>query len=143
MSKATAGNASKTFRDLKVGDEVFVVHQKRRECSEQRMEWLPVTRVGTKFAYVRRWHEDEPFSRKDGASHHSESNVRQNGLGFDVYIREEDYRQVVSEWAERCRLRNRLVVSWGDLVDLSPELVAKLNRVVDEHDATVAGRADG
>ncbi len=143
MSKSGNDGGPKTFRDLKVGDEVFVVDQMPRNQDGGRSRTQTVTKVGTKFAYVKRSWGEEPFCRKTGESHHKEWNTRANGYGFDVYLCEDDYRRKVFESSDRAKLKKRLLVSYGEIVDLPPEVVAKLNSVLDEHDATIAGASDG
>jgi hypothetical protein len=78
---------------VKAGDNVFVVWQRRRGQSDENVGAEEVVRVGRKYAYISRYSREQAFCRKTGRSAHGDSNARRNGYGFDVYLREEDYRK--------------------------------------------------
>lgn len=120
-----------TIRELTVGDEVFLVHQKSRGQSEERTAMLPVVRVGVKYAYVDLYGLETPFRRDTGESHHSESNVRSNGHGFDVYLCEADYRKRVAEIDGCVRLMKRLDCWNYRIKNLSPKAVAAIHDILD------------
>ena len=122
----------KTLRDLKLGDSVFVVHQKRRYASEQKMEMKIITRVGRLYAYI----DADQFFRDTGSSHHGpDSNARANGYGFDVYVSEDAYRQKQHEASEHERLQGRLVDRFFRLNKLTPKVVAAIHGLLDEWQA--------
>lgn len=125
-------NEQKTLRNLKVGDTVFVVQQERRG-QEPVTSREVIARVGRKYAYFARYCGEVPFCRETGKSHHpGECNARANGLGFDVYQREEDYRREQHETSEHKRLADRITDRWHQLVKFAPEVVAKIHAVLDE-----------
>lgn len=119
------------LRSLKVGDKVFVVHQKGRYSTEVRTEWCEITKVGKKYGYITRYSHQIPFNLEDGVSHHKETNERANGQGFDVFLCKEDYDKYMFDNAEYKRLKERLLNRWGKLVELSPDAVAELHKVLD------------
>jgi len=120
----------KTLKDLKVGDDVFVVYPASRYREEATSSEV-VTRVGRKFAYIDSRRDQLPFCRETGRSHHKCCTVRANGGGFDVWLSERDYRKHVFNFEEKRRLNKRLVGSFGQLVDLAPEIVDKFNDILD------------
>ena len=120
------------FRDLKVGDLVFVVHQHRRfQDRKQKTETLPIIKMGRKYGYIEKYGREAPFCLETGHSSHQESNVRSNGYGFDVYLTEAEYHQEQHDLKERSRLQPRLVNSWGRLHDFRPEVIAKIHAILD------------
>lgn len=59
------------FKNLKLGDEVYVVPQQRRGCSKPSGYYTPITKVGTKYIYIKpgRFHpEDGKVPIKNGTS---------------------------------------------------------------------------
>ena len=121
-----------SFKDLKVGDQIFVVWQRRRGQKEERSRVETVVRVGRKYAYIEQYSREAAFCRNTGRSvHDRDSNARANGYGFDVYLREEDYRKEQFNATEKRRLEKRIVGSYGRLVDLRPEIVDKFNDILD------------
>jgi hypothetical protein len=124
----------KTLADLKPGDTVFVVMQKRRHLDRcTRLE--PITRMGRKFGYISLWGNDLPFCLKTGQSHHKDSVDRMNGLGFDVYLCEADYKAYAHNEAERERLRKRLDSAMDYVRGWSPEFIRRLHAALDKEDA--------
>lgn len=88
------------YRDLKVGQEVLVVYQRSRWAvqhnQEVKTEWLPITKMGRKYGYINKYHQDLPFCLDTGCSvHDPDGNARQNGHGFDVYLSQEAYEEVL------------------------------------------------
>lgn len=121
-----------TLSGIKAGDQVFVVWQRRRRQTEERTETKTVVRVGRKYGYIKAYSQDAAFCLKTGRSvHGNDCNARANGYGFDVYLREEDYRKQQRDAAEKQRLEKRIVGSFGRLVALSPEVVDKFNAILD------------
>lgn len=118
---------------LKVGDTVFVVHQRRRRGDkEDRTEESVVEKIGTKYAYIKQYRELVPFNKKTGISVHDPNhNARQNGYGFDVYRKAEDWLLVKTTEEERARLRPRLVDSWGRPHPFSRDVVMKIHAILD------------
>lgn len=128
---------TKTIRDLKVGDTVFVVHQKKRTEKEHRTEERTVIKVGRQYAYLAGGYYDMQFSRETGQSVHlKDCNARNNGYGFDVYLSRGDWEKLVADTDAKQRLQKRLVKSYGTLVDLPPEVVGRIHAILD--DAEVA-----
>jgi hypothetical protein len=115
--------------DIKVGDQVFVVHQKSRHQTERRAELKTVTKVGREYGYI----GDMKFSLRDGMSSHKDHNARCNGFGFDVYKKEQDYLDDVLATSEYKRLGGRLLSTWHGLKPLPAEVVNKIHLVLDEH----------
>ena len=123
-----------TLLNLKTGDSVFVVQQKSRHVTEERVSTETITRVGRKYAYFKKYSEEEgaKFCRETGRSAHTgDHNVRANGGGFDVYLCEADYRRKQSNAIAKRRLEKRIVGSFGGIVDLSPEIIEQFNRILD------------
>lgn len=124
---------AKTIRDLKVGDTVFVVHQKKRSEKENRTEEKTVIKVGRQYAYLAGGYYDMQFSRETGHSVHvKDCNARANGYGFDVYLSRWDWEKLVIDTDAKQRLQKRLVKSYGALVDLSPEVVGRIHAILDD-----------
>ena len=117
---------------LKVGDTVFVVHQRRRGDTEDRTEEMIVHSVGIKYAYVRRYDISLPFCKKTGVSvHNPNHNARRNGCGFDVYRKAEDWILMKTTEDELARLKPRLVDSWGRPHPFSLDVVMKIHAILD------------
>lgn len=125
---------AKTIRDLKVGDTVFVVRQRRRGEKEHRTEELTVEKVGRQYAYLDGGYYDVPFCRDTGQSvHKKDCNARSNGYGFDVYLCRGEWEKMFIEKDAKQRLQKRLVKPhWGGLVDLAPEVVDRIHAILDE-----------
>lgn len=121
-----------TLADIKVGDKVFVVHQRRRHSKDERSEFESVIRVGRKYGYLGGYRE-RAFDLSTGHSvHGKDDNARANGYGFDVYINDEDYRRKELELDEKARLNRRISDRWKGLIDLPPDTVRKIHDVLDE-----------
>lgn len=127
----------KTLSDLKAGDEVFVVFQGRRGGYGGEREVKDVVRVGRKYGYIHRYGRDLKFNLEHGRSEHGDDNARINGYGFDVYLCEQDYISEQLKKAEMNQLSNRIVSSFGRLVNIPSEAVAAINKILD--DAGVEG----
>ena len=122
------------MKDIKVGDSVFVVYQRRRHSTaDPRTGIKTVVRVGRKYAYIERYHQEVPFSLQNGYSVHKDCNARNNRYGFDVYASEEEYRLKQHDAAEKDRLMKRIVGPWGKLIELPPDAVNELNAILDGH----------
>jgi hypothetical protein len=120
-----------SIKDLKAGDTIFVVQQRRRGDKEDRTSTEVVTRVGTKYAYYEQYNREQPFHRTNGESAHKEWNERVNGFGFDVYLCEEEWRAKVHENEQYALLKKRLMGNWG-LKPLPYEAVKRIHEVLDE-----------
>ena len=115
------------LRDRKVGDSVFVVHQKKRWASEQRKELVKIAHIGCKYGTLKGYGNIDRFELSTGQSHHgNDHNARVNGRGFDVYRSEEEYNSSVHAANELRRLTDRLVDRFGRLKNLTPESVCLL-----------------
>lgn len=64
------------FFGLKVGDKVFVAHQKTRNGGERKTETVPISKVGRKYLYIKQYSRDSPFDPATGRSVHVEHNMR-------------------------------------------------------------------
>lgn len=98
----------KTIRELKVGDTIFVVQQRRRCSGDERVSTEVITKVGRKYAYFDFHRREMRFLRNSGESEHGTKwnlSIRANADGFDVYLCEEDYRRRQFAIAEKERLR--------------------------------------
>ena len=124
---------TKTLSDLKAGDEVFVVEQKRRhQKGEPTTYTATIDRVVRKYAYIKRTWQELAFDRRTGFSlHGKDCNARANGMGFDVYLTESDYLEREHAKAESERLASRLLTRYG-LIDLDHAVVEKIHAVLDE-----------
>lgn len=133
---ASTGPGKKQLQEVKAGERVFVVEQRDRE--QLRRNDDPVTysveisRIGRSYGYfIGRYGFELKFDRITGVSWHGrDDNSRLNGLGFDVYVTEQDYLQEQREFSERERLHARLGCS-GSRVKLSPEQVSAIHEVLD------------
>ena len=120
---------------MKAGDKVVVVRQSRRfEKSTPKPETGTITRVGCKYGYVQfGGYETAVRFRLDNgeSSDPRDGNARSNGLGFDVYSSE-------SEWKEGKRQRDALknlshrIHRHGALERLSAAAVDRINAIMDE-----------
>jgi hypothetical protein len=75
------------LKNVQAGDSVCVVRQKSRYSPLERTSIETVTKVGRKYGYIK----SGTFSLETGQSVHNESYVRTNGMGFDVFLTQEDY----------------------------------------------------
>jgi hypothetical protein len=127
-----------SFKHLKAGDEVYLVHQSKRLNPAG---YIEVVRVGRKYGYIERYGRPEPFDLFTGRSvHGADSNARSNGHGFDVWPSEEAYRAHIVTIEANIRLVKRLKAlchgQYSSTLDkASPELVADLHAVLDRHGA--------
>lgn len=96
------------FFGLKVGDMVFVAHQKTRSNTERKTETVPISKVGRKYFYIRQHGRDLPFDPATGQSVHNQSNERMNGYGFDVYREDSWFRAEQQHFQNVSALRKLL-----------------------------------
>lgn len=124
---------TKTFRDLKVNDTVFVVFTGTRYGSVDRAQNMKVVKVGRKYAYIQRYSSQlSAFDLETGRSVHRDGGgPTMNGPRFSVYLQEDEYRTKIRNEAERDRLRKRLQNNGYGIIDLSPMTVACLHEVLD------------
>lgn len=123
------------YKQLKPGDQVFVVWQKQRFQRQQVMGTVPVAKVGKKFGYITKFADSAPFCLETGRSHHKCTNARANGYAFDVYSNKEEYLALVNKEAEADRLRTRLLQPYSyRFVPMSHECVMQLHAVLDQHE---------
>lgn len=122
-----------SLRDLKVGDEVFVVHQSRLSGRERRTGIGTIARVGRKYAYVNAYSlRESPFCRDTGCSvHPPDTNARANQCGFDVYRNEAEYRAEVHAVKEYERLQTRICSRFHGLKKLPPDVVGAIHAILD------------
>ena len=114
--------------ELNVGDNVFVVWQRRRgDDGDRRTEVLPIAKVGRKYLYIEIHRRLTQFDRETGISVHKESNVRANGMGFDVYQSREAWEAQQHAAAEATRLAARMCSRWGLNRPLPAETVAAIH----------------
>lgn len=123
---------SKRFENLKVGDTVFVVHQKRRHEKEDRSHPSKVVKVGRKYG-VLSYYGDARFDLITGQSVHSDCNARANSFGFDVYWSEQDWLELEHRRKEFRRLAERIVSphSSRHIVDLPHDAVVAIHKILD------------
>jgi hypothetical protein len=127
----------KQLKNLKVGDEVFVVPQidSHRRCrgEERQGSHLPVVKVGRQYGYIRRHYKEEPFCLKNGHSHHPDGsgNQRANGWGFDVFVNELDWIRFKEDSEQRKLLGSKFNRCY--FIDKLPEgLAEKINKLLEE-----------
>ncbi len=115
------------FFGLKVGDMVFVAHQKTRSNNERKTETVPISKVGRKYFYIRNYSRDLPFDPATGQSVHKEHNMRSNGYGFDVF-REESWFQAEQQHSRNVSaLRESLdFYAIGKLTPSQAELILEI-----------------
>lgn len=124
-----------SLKDIKVGDEVFVVNQNSRYRNRENLPPVTysafVTKVGRQYGYI----GDKKFSLDTGYSQHPpDSNARVNGYGFDVYISQEAYEKKLWDRLNYDRLKDRLVSrGWTGLIELPPSAVEAIHAILDEH----------
>lgn len=124
-----------TLRDLKVGDEVFVVHQLRSGMLERKTATHKIIRVDRKYAELDSNLHGEKFCRDSGRSvHKPDHNQRINGFGFDVYRNEAEYRAEVHAANEYQRLQSRICSRFHRLKNLPPDVVGDIHAVLDKHE---------
>jgi len=123
------------FKNLKVGDKVWVQHQEGRYSATKEGEYITVEKLGRKYGYLAKGFGDKAFCLKTGQSHHpSFGNVRANGWGFDVYPTQEDYLNAMHAKDEFIRLQKRLTKgNWRVIVDLPPQAVNEIHAVLDKY----------
>lgn len=118
-----------SFEGIKAGDNVFVVHQKQRHSkAERKMEFVPVSKVGRKYGYVKLYSRDAPFCLTTGYSVHGEHNVRSNGYGFDVFRTEADYHAREKHLQSIEEIRQRL--DWQGTAKLCPHQAAAILEIL-------------
>lgn len=130
--------SNRTLRDLKAGDEVFVVHiaGRRYNWAVSGKEIQKLTRVGRKYAYFGSGHQEKKFHLDEGwSAHDGDHNARANGYGFDVYLSEKEYIRKSHELKELVRLQERLHGSY-DFPKLSPDTVSRIHAILDEEPST-------
>lgn len=122
------------FKDLKVGDIVFVARQCRPYEKERHVttEEAAVTKVGRKYGYFVMQRREVPFCLNTGHSHHADCNARMNGWGFDVYHSEEEYLACKVAKERHALLCKKLGIEYGKRHLLTPEVVEKIHAVLDE-----------
>ena len=93
-------------KNLQVGDRVFVVTTATiPTCGSYN-----ITRIGKKYAYIRRFGKEEPFCKVTGTSiDPHNSNARVNGRGFDVYASKQDWEAKQLALNKQQQLQKRLV----------------------------------
>lgn len=125
--------------DIKVGDTVFVVLQKRRHSTQDPGFLAIVTSVGRKYATCQQsdsqWKRDFKFDRKTGVSvHPGDHNSRANGFGWDVYRDEPSYQKQLHEWNRLTSLQARLDAGYRSCVrDLPSEAVEEIHAILDRY----------
>lgn len=133
---AEPGQPPKTLRDLKVGDSVFVVHQRGRwDPAEYKTAVATVVKVGRLYAYIEQgvYSDLSPFCRDTGSSvHPGDGNVRSNNRGFDVHLSQQGYHESGQRSAEMARLTRRIIARMGDLIQLPPEVVTAIHKLLDD-----------
>lgn len=133
MKTHTTKQTNMKFKSFKPGDLVFVVPQQRRYAAPVVPFTAPITKMGKKYGYIARFSNDLPFNLETGCSHHTDSNARSNGFGFDVYLDEAEYHNEIIKEQEHKRLADRLIKYPNRLIDMSQECVQKMHQVLDEH----------
>jgi len=128
---------NRSFKSKLVGDKVFVVHQNDRYRSSKgltpKTETLSICKIGRKYLYLEGWQNQKFFKDNGVSAHHEDSNARSNGVGFDVYHSEDDYKQEQHEKLELSRLERRMISSrWNrSLTRLSPDTVNEIHKILD------------
>jgi hypothetical protein len=119
------------FKNLKVGDKVYMAPQRRFGGNPRYVE---ISAVGRKYGYFKLGWMDHAFLLTNGESHHAEGlNARMNQVGFDIYPSEENYRQKMLEGDNFFELQSRLFQSKSfRLRNLPPSVVSKILDVLDE-----------
>lgn len=123
---------SKKFKNLKAGDQVFVVCQEScRPVTGKPVTFVGVVaKVGRKYGYIERFRSLQPFDLVNGRSIDRGHNDRANGYGFDVYYDKAEWQKELQAAAEFKRLRERLY-SYGTLRKLSAVTVATIHAALD------------
>ena len=130
------------FKDIKVGDDVFVVEQLSRYA--ERHNESPktyrgeVVRVGRKYGSVKygKYGTRCKFRLENGHSHHdSDCNARANGLGFNVYRTQSDYERELYAKDLHERLSKRLVDRFSGLVPLPLSTLEAIEQLLNEGDS--------
>ena len=128
------------LRELKVGDTVFIVPQKRRHCERESGFEGIVSAVGRKYATAKntsgQWIREFTFHRDSGCSKEDpNSNARVNGYGFDVYSSESDYNIKLHQSQRMASLLNRLDCGYQSKArKLTPEAVEAIHSILDQHE---------
>jgi hypothetical protein len=118
------------FKDLKVGDTVFVASQDSRWSSRRFYGTYTVTKVGRKYGT---FGIDNKFDLATGMSVHGECSVRANGYGFDVFVDSDDYETSQHDIKMRARLRE--LIRHVDVRDLKLSSVEKIVAVLESEEA--------
>lgn len=128
------------FRDLKVGDTIFVVKQQDRWRTENdkpvETSFEIVTKVGRKYAYFERGRLEYCFCLDSGASIHKDNNARSNGYGFDVFHNLGEYNDKLHQEERFKLLSERLLGRNGRLIDLDPAIVESIHDTLDDWNIT-------
>lgn len=122
------------FKNLKVGDAIVLVAQRRNVSKSISLLPTVVKKVGKKYGYVMFHARLHPFCLLTGRSHHPDGNERANFLGFDMYWSQADYDDTVKAEEEKARLHDRILqkTAWPRLIDMTPATVQSLHKVLDQ-----------
>jgi hypothetical protein len=127
------------LRDVKIGDTVWIVPQRRRHSNQDPGFPAKVSNVARKYAFAYRvdgkWANPYWFHRNNGASKEQpDSNARVNGMGFDVYHSEDEFKKETVEMQEKNALLNRLDNCYGrEVRKLPPEAVREITAILDRY----------
>ncbi len=127
------------LRDVKVGDTVWIVPQKRRHSSQDPGFSATVSNVARKYAFAYRiddkWMKPYWFHRESGASkEEKDSNARANGFGFDVYHSESEYLKELQAANEKEAFVRRLDRGFScEIRKLPPEAVREITAIFDRY----------
>tara|TARA_R110002096_G_scaffold66682_4_gene162259 strand:- start:6823 stop:7221 length:399 start_codon:yes stop_codon:yes gene_type:complete len=125
-----------SFRDLKVGDTIFVVQQQDRWRTENNKpvetSFEIITKVGRKYAYFERGRLEYCFCLDSGVSIHKDNNTRSNGYGFDVFHNLSEYNDKLHQEERFSLLSGRLMKRNGTIIDLDPVAVEAIHEILDE-----------
>jgi hypothetical protein len=123
--------------DVKVGDTVFIVEQKRRFSEQKPGFTATITKVGRKYAEAESNHGYKAtwkFDRSSGCSSHTDCNARANGYGFDVYHNEAERVKFVEMWEAKDALLRRLDHGYAvEIRRLPHEAIMQITAILNQH----------
>jgi hypothetical protein len=126
------------LRDVKVGEAVFVVPQKRRHGNQEPGFIAVVSNVARKYATASHdegnWNRIYEFVRESGASKEGpDSNARVNGFGFDVYHSESEFLEAQRQHQIRTSLPGRIIDRWGRLQIMPIACAEQIHAILNEY----------
>jgi hypothetical protein len=123
------------FKDLKVGDKVFVskLPDSRIKNAVRTGEYKTVVKLGRVYGYLEGGILESPaFRLENGHSHHADGNARSNGWGFDVFPSEEAFIYSCAVTEAIGRIQSKLNANTGCISALPDDAILKIDKIIQD-----------